>query len=57
MTRASISSTAQPARDLTAPCKEANPLEAQQAVAELLVAPLTRSVPVQSLREPHVLPC
>jgi hypothetical protein len=43
MTRASTSSTAQPARDLIAPCKEANPPGAQQAVAEL--------------REHRLLPC
>src|SRR3982074_2550116 len=31
------------------PCKEANPPGAQQVVAELLVAPLTNSIPAQSL--------
>jgi len=57
MARASTSRTAKPARALPPPYQEANHRVAQQAVAELLVAPLAHSIPVQSLREHHLQPC
>lgn len=37
-------------------CQKANPPGAPQAVAELLVAPLSDSIAGQSLREHHLLP-